>query len=235
MIIYYSTNISDSTIKLTDDDHRHCSKVTRRSIGDEVYVTDGKGGLYTCQIDKISRNETELKILNTDIQDKPKCQLAIAIAPTKNNSRLEWFLEKATEIGISDIYPILCTRGEKPRLKAERLQKIIISAVKQSKNLHTPILHPLNTVSELLKALPQYDLKAVAHCLDVEQHLSKYIDKEYPRILVAIGPEGDFTESELELFNEHHFVEINLGKSRLRTETAGVVAASIVNDRFLSL
>lgn len=228
MIIYYSTYIRDLLILLKDDEHRHCSKVTRRSVGDKIYVTDGHGHLYHCIIEHMDRHETSLTICDKEVLEPPSYRLGIAIAPTKNNTRLEWFIEKATEIGISDIYPIITNRGEKKNIKIDRLEKILISAMKQSKNLYKPTIHPIMDLDALLKQSEVYDLKCVAHCADVEKHLSRSITTHTKSVLVAIGPEGDFTGPEIDLLTQNNFVEVNLGKSRLRTETAGIVAAQIV-------
>ena len=233
MIIYYSTDISDSIVLLVDDEHRHCSKVTRKKAGDQVWVTDGLGKLYQCELITSNRHETQLQIINEEETKPLPYDLAIAIAPTKNNSRLEWFLEKATEIGVSEIYPILTKRGERQHLKMDRLEKIIISAMKQSKNLYLPKLHKALEWSSFLQGTSSYDFKGIAHCADVEQHLSTFLNKNSQRMVLCIGPEGDFTDEEIQESQEHGFQEVNLGRSRLRTETAGIVACSIVAQAFI--
>lgn len=220
-------------VHLVDDEHRHCSKVTRKKAGDRVWVSDGKGRLYRCELVSSNRHESQLRIIDVEESTPLPYELSIAIAPTKNNSRLEWFLEKATEIGVSHIYPILTKRGERQHLKMDRLEKILISAMKQSKNLYLPQLHPIVEWSELVHKNQDYDFCAIAHCADVQQHLSSFLNKETRRLLIGIGPEGDFTEEEVQVSVDHGFQEVNLGRSRLRTETAGIVACCIVAQAFV--
>ena len=155
-------------------------------------------------------------------------QRAIAIAPTKSNDRIEWFLEKATEIGITDIYPILTHQSERKVIKAPRWEKIIVSAMKQSMNLHKPILHEMQKLGDFINSLPSEPKCFIAHCMDPEKALQKvYVSGS--DALVLIGPEGDFTEEEVALTRNHGFDEISLGNSRLRTETAGIVACHLLN------
>ncbi len=228
MNIYYSTHIDDDCITLYDDEHRHCSKVMRARVGDEVYVTDGLGHLYHTRITTQERSSTELHITATTTTPRPNRHLRLAIAPTKNASRIEWMLEKAIEIGVNEIYFINTSRGVSKRVKVDRLHRIAVGAMKQSKNLRLPTLHDIQDIAEVVSHASDSTLY-VAHCADVEEHLAKQLIKTSPEdITIFIGPEGDFTTQEVDLLLGAGAKEVNLGTSRLRTETAAVVGASIV-------
>lgn len=234
MIVYYTTDIDGDQLTLTGDDHRHCAKATRRKPGDTIHITDGQGTLYTAEITDILRDLT-LATLKTTTPTLPlPYELHIAIAPTKNQSRLEWFVEKSIEIGIHHIHLLDTARGEKAKVKLDRLQRIAIAAMKQSLNVYLPTIHPLCTLTELMDRTAELDLRCVAHCVDPEDHLRHLLSPTPQRILVAIGPEGDFTEEEINEMSGQQFQEVNLGRSRLRTETAGVVATSIVHNFIVS-
>lgn len=228
MIIFFSQHINNSVAKLTDDECRHCSKVLRKKMGDEVYVTDGKGQLYSGMIGLISKREVEIvSLVEIEKQDVTH-RIGIAISPTKNIDRFEWFLEKATEIGITDIYPFLGKRSERKVIKPERLEKRMIAAMKQSKNLHKPTLHPLIALKEIVSSEIGFENKYIAHCMEPESALQKLYTSGTDAI-VLIGPEGDFTEDEVSLAAANKWTEVSLGKSRLRTETAGLVACHLLN------
>lgn len=226
MIFYYSTDITAGTILLRDDEHRHCSKVTRRKVGDRISVTDGKGTLYESEITHIERHTTTLKIISELKTTPPRYRLGIAIAPTKNPARLEHFFEKAIEIGISEIFLTYTERTEASKVKEDRLQRIMISAMKQSKNFFLPQLIAIPTLADLIERTKAFDQRFVAHCDNPQQSLFRQLQKG--SVLVAIGPEGDFTEAEISQLEHSGFVEVQLGPSRLRTETAGIVAAAWV-------
>ncbi len=228
MIIFYSRDITENSAKLTDDECMHCAKVLRKKLGDEVYVTDGKGKLYSGIIGLISKKVVEISQL-TELENQPALhKIAIAIAPTKNIDRYEWFLEKATEIGVTDIYPFLGKRSERKIIKPERLEKRMIAAMKQSKNLHKPTLHPLVSLKDVINFDFEGVSKYIAHCMEPEAALQKLYTRGTDAI-VLIGPEGDFTEDEVSLAEENKWTEVSLGKSRLRTETAGLVACHLLN------
>jgi len=227
MYIFYSDDISESLVTLTEDEAKHCNKVLRKKEGDQIYITDGKGSLYLTEIIEISKKSVKARTLDQVEQQKEHSNLTIAIAPTKNMSRFEWFLEKATEIGIKGIIPILSDNSERKVIKAERCPKILLSAMKQSKNLFLPTLAPLTKVSSLITD-NSYTDKYIAHCMEPEHHLSHSYNEETNGI-VLIGPEGDFTPNEIILAKENGWKEVSLGKSRLRTETAGIVACHIVS------
>lgn len=228
MIIFYSTEISANEALLTGDECIHCAKVLRKKVDDSVHVTDGIGSLWEGIITKISKKEVVISItLKVSSESKAHAR-SIAIAPTKNIDRLEWFLEKSTEIGITDIYPFLSHHSERKIIKPHRLEKILISAMKQSKNFHKPTLHPLAPYASLIKSKFEGQHKFIAHCMDPEMALQHQY-KTGSDAIVLIGPEGDFTEQEVKLAASNGWQEISLGKSRLRTETAGIVACHLLN------
>lgn len=228
MIIHYAPDIhlESNSITLTGDEALHCAKVLRKRIGDVIYITDGIGALHTCKIEEISKSACTSTIISSKNYPKRDYSLSIAICPTKKQSRIEWFVEKAVEIGVSKIIITRTQRTEKTRLKEDRIYKIAISAMKQSKNLHLPEIITNCSWSTLIS---RNDLghRYIAHCEDPETHLAKV----YPKgedCVVAIGPEGDFTSNEIKDAIQSGWKEVNLGPSRLRTETAGIVVASVL-------
>ena len=228
MIIHYTKDIQldINSITLKGDEALHCAKVLRKRLGDEVYVTDGRGALHTCKIREISKTECVADILSSrQISERPY-NLTISICPTKKQSRIEWFVEKAVEIGVSRIILTQTQRTEKSRLKVDRLHKIIVSAMKQSKNLYLPEIITDYNWSDLIN---RKDLghRYIAHCEDPDTHLAK-VCPVGEDCVVAVGPEGDFTMDEIESALALGWKEVNLGSSRLRTETAGVVVASVL-------
>jgi len=228
MIVFYTTQFTNQTAVLTEDECNHCSKVLRKKVNDDVFVTDGSGSLYSGMILSISKKEVLIALSEKiEFQAKPHTR-SIAIAPTKNIDRFEWFLEKSTEIGITNIYPFLSARSERKVIKPARLEKILISAMKQSKNFYKPILHPLTPLSQLLSSKLDGQSKFIAHCMEPEAALQKQYQSGTDAV-VMIGPEGDFTKEEVELAQSNNWQEVSLGNSRLRTETAGIVACHLLN------
>ncbi len=228
MIIHYTTdiNLDQNSITLTSDEALHCAKVLRNRIGDEIYVTDGDGALHTCTLREVSKTECTADIESTILSDKRPYQLTIAICPTKKQSRIEWFIEKAVEIGVSSIVLTQTQRTEKSRIKEERLHKIIVSAMKQSKNLYLPKVIIGQKWKDLIEG-KTHGNRYIAHCENPETHLAK-VCSPAEDCIVAIGPEGDFTKDEIDKALALGWKEVNLGTSRLRTETAGVVVASVL-------
>jgi len=230
MIIHYSQDIDLDRNQLTldADEALHCYKVLRKRVGDTIYVTDGAGGLYTCELSEISKTSCVADIIHEETQAKRKYNLTIAICPTKKQSRIEWFVEKAVEIGVNKIILTQTKRTEKSRLKKERIEKIVMSAMKQSKNLYlTEVV--LDAKWQDLISREDLGEKYIAHCEDPETHLAK-ICPVNTDCIVAIGPEGDFTNEEINEALLLGWKEVNLGSSRLRTETAGVVVASVLSQ-----
>jgi len=226
MQLFYNPTI-ESDLFLEKEEHTHATKVLRKKVGDTLHITNGKGDLFTCKIIQLISKKSFVSIESKETFES-KCNLTIAIAPTKNNNRTEFFLEKATEIGIKTIQPIICDRSERKILKIDRMQKIVTSAAKQSKNFNFPELRdPVSFKSFMSQSFNSK--KYIAHCenenLKRELHemgLSKNSD-----VLILIGPEGEFTPKEIELAASNGFDELSLGESRLRTETAGIVATTL--------
>ncbi len=230
MNLFFTNQIEGNYASLPEQEARHCVQVLRKKEGDLLQFVNGKGSLYEGTIVAVGKKKCVIEI-NSETQEfnKRNHYLHIAIAPTKNIDRLEWFLEKATEIGIDEITPILCEHSERRRIRLDRLEKVMISAMKQSLKAYLPKLNDLTKFSEFIRSGVETKLSFIAHCEDSEKkHLGPELKAKKP-VLILIGPEGDFSKKEIQLANEHGFRSVSLGKSRLRTETAGIVACQIVN------
>jgi 16S rRNA (uracil1498-N3)-methyltransferase len=223
---FYSDQIEGQLIFLNDEEAKHCSKVLRLQMGDTVQAFDGKGNLHTALIQQISKQQVQAKIIETQFTIPSPYRIHLAIAPTKNISRLEWCIEKTCELGIASITPLLCRRSERKVIKPLRLEKIILAAIKQSQKTHLPKLHKLTSVKDYLKQTftgSQY----ICHCAyETNPHLASNFQPSAD-INIMIGPEGDFHEEEIHSALASGFHHAGLGKERLRTETAGVYAVSI--------
>jgi 16S rRNA (uracil1498-N3)-methyltransferase len=229
MHLFYVPGISGSEIILEETESKHAVKVLRLGKGDTILCTDGTGGFYTASITDANPKRCRLSIIEAKQQaGKKNFYIHIAIAPTKNNERLEWFLEKATEIGIDEISLLLCDNSERKSVKTDRLEKVLVSAMKQSVKAYLPKLNEPVPFNEFI-ARSKTDLKFIAHCRENNlPHLKNLVQKENS-VLILIGPEGDFSSMEIETAIQHQFEAISLGDSRLRTETAGIVSCHIVN------
>tara|TARA_B110000438_G_scaffold298604_1_gene347160 strand:- start:687 stop:1382 length:696 start_codon:yes stop_codon:yes gene_type:complete len=230
MQLFYSTNISDGKIELSQAESHHCVKVLRKSINDIVMVIDGLGNLYTTKLIDSNSKKNILEITNTQKDyGKRENYLHIAIAPTKSMDRLEWFLEKVVEIGIDEITFIRCENSERTKIKMERCKKIILSATKQSLKAYLPTLNPLVEFDQFFNENHFEMAKSIGY-LDNEKSiiLSGYHDDKQSH-LVCIGPEGDFSPTEIKMAIKKGFQCISLGDSRLRTETTGVVVSTLIN------
>jgi 16S rRNA (uracil1498-N3)-methyltransferase len=232
MHIFYTPDLSPgaASYTLSEEESKHCIRVLRLQAGDTVTLVDGRGGLYTARITDPHPKKTVLSI--TEIQQeygKRNHYLHIAVAPTKSIERIEWFLEKATEIGIDEVSFIQCQRSERKDAKVERLDKIITSAVKQSLKAYHPVLNPLLPFNKFITQ-DFNGQKFIAHCLPGADKVSLASQLQLGgKCLVLIGPEGDFSEKEIADALHHGFKPITLGNSRLRTETAALEACFEVN------
>ena len=228
MQLFFATNINDNIALFEEEEARHV-RVLRKKPGDILHFVDGKGGMYKGEILEIHKKQCTLSILNHHpAYHQRNVHLHIAIAPTKNIARLEWFLEKATEIGIDEITPIRCERSERKKIRADRLNKILMSAMKQSVKAYLPKLNELTDYQAFIKQ-KKADMNFIAYCND---DALNHLKKEYSppkNVTILIGPEGDFSPKEINLALENGFKGISLGDSRLRTETAGIVACHIIN------
>lgn len=228
MHLFYTPDI-ESNFELPSEEAAHCVKVLRLAEGDKITLTDGKGYFYKASISFISNKKCLVDIEQKVEQDKLwSGHLHIAIAPTKNMDRIEWFAEKATEIGFDELTFLNCRYSERKVLKRERVEKILVAAMKQSLKAKKPILNEMTEFNKFVKK-EFTGQKFIAHCNEGEKKLLKDIIKPEEDALVLIGPEGDFSQQEIDLAIENGFIPISLGKSRLRTETAALVACHIMN------
>lgn len=222
MNLFYIPEIIPSTqqITLPEEESKHACRVLRMKIGDQMMVLDGRGGTYVAEITEDHPKHCTIKILQYEFEEKPSKEIHIAIAPTKNSDRIEWFAEKATEVGITEISLILCSNSERKQMKEDRLEKILIAAMKQSQRKYLPVLNPLVPFKEFIAKNPK---GAIAHCEDEEKNTLKEVfqSAHFP---ILIGPEGDFSKEEIKLAKQSGYAFVSLGNTRLRTETAGLYA-----------
>lgn len=229
MHIFYTPDIVSDNYLLSEQESKHAMRVLRLNEGDEVLLIDGKGGIYNALLQAKQGKRTLVNVIKKEEHTSRRSHyLHLAIAPTKNIERLEWFLEKATEIGVDEITPLLCRFSERKVVKDERLQRVVVAAAKQSVKAFMPKLNPLTKFSDFV-AQAHEGGKYIAHCYDQDKTPLKDIVGSNSSSLVMLGPEGDFSEPEVALALEHGFSAVELGKDRLRTETAGVVACHTVN------
>jgi len=233
--IFYTPDIANQSLyyDLSEEESKHCSRVLRLKTGANITLIDGKGGIFVGEIAGSSnKKRTRVNILSFVKESKKRDYiLHMVVAPTKSLERYEWFLEKATEIGIDEITPIICERSERTVMKLDRLNKIVIAAMKQSQQSFLPI------VNEPIKLKDFFNLtfegkKFIAHCLDNEKKQLKQSLQKKENAVILIGPEGDFTNNEIEQALSLGYIPITLGDTRLRTETAALVAcmeASFIN------
>ena len=213
--------------RLSEPESKHAVRVLRIQSGDEIQLIDGQGNYYKAKITDDHPKRCQFEVMDKWEESKRNFHLHIAIAPTKNNERLEWFLEKATEIGVDEITPTLCEHSERKVIKEERLEKIIVSAMKQSGRATLPKLNPLTKIKDFVDQSFS-GTKVIAHCYENEkQSIGEAIQKSQD-VVVLIGPEGDFSEAEVQKAIESDFVPISLSDFRLRTETAGIAACHAV-------
>lgn len=231
MHLFYTPDINTSTYTLSEEESKHCIKVLRLAEGDHIFLVDGRGGFYETHIIDAHPKRCMVQVLDVKLNyGKRNYYLHVAISPLKSLDRFEWFLEKATELGIDEITPIITQRSEKRELKLERSNKIIEAAMKQSKKAFHPKLNEHIAFNKFITNTVEEDaIKLIAHCLDSEKKkLSDYINVEPKKYLILIGPEGDFTEEEIKFTTDKKFEALDLGEARLRTETAAIKACALV-------
>lgn len=229
MQLFYNASINESTETFSFDkeESKHIIKVLRKKDGDILFVTNGLGFLFKTEIILASDSKCTVQMVSFDKAPTPNFKLHLAVAPTKMNDRYEWFLEKATEIGIHEITPIICDRSERKVINKERFEKILLSAMKQSNELFLPKLNPAISFKEFVKQKNK-GLQLIAHCEETDKKTLKSILQSNTDVTVLIGPEGDFSEKEITLALDQNYVPVSLGNTRLRTETAAVVACHSV-------
>ena len=227
MQLFFNETISenDSEITFSKEESKHITKVLRKSEGDFVNITNGNGYFFKAQITLAGINKCKAEIIETSYQEKETHHIHLAVAPTKMNDRYEWFLEKATEIGIQEITPIICDHSERKMVKLERLKKIIQSATKQSLRYHMPVVNEAITFSKFINS-HKNEILLIAHCEETDRKSLKEIlaNSNSKKITVLIGPEGDFSTKEIEAAIAKKYQPVTLGNTRLRTETAAIVA-----------
>lgn len=241
MELFYSQDIQGTICRLDKDESTHCIKVLRHREGDEISVIDGCGTLYRCRIISDSHKGVEAAVLSTtEGWGAHSYHLHIAVCPTKNNDRYEWFAEKACEIGLDEITPVIGDHSERKILKTARIEKILISAAKQSLKATVPAIHKPVSVKDFIRTLKESSdtLKLIAYCFEDEnipRRSIKEVLNEDPStdVVVLIGPEGDFSKAEAEEALANGFIPVHLGESRLRTETAALTAAASVYFRHM--
>jgi 16S rRNA (uracil1498-N3)-methyltransferase len=228
MLLFYAPDMAANP-QLPETEAQHCLKVLRMKTGDTVHLTDGKGNFYKAEIADAHPKHCDLRILET-LPQPPlwKGKIEIALAPTKNMERIEWFAEKATEIGIDKISFLQCRYSERKDIKTERINKILISAMKQSVKARLPELEEITDFKKFIKQ--EFDgQKFIAHCYPGDKKLLSQAYHRTGNVLILIGPEGDFSEEEVALAEAQGFVSITLGESRLRTETAALAACHTIH------
>ena len=231
--LFYISNITagQKEIELDEDTSKHVVNVLRKKKDDQLHLTDGKGFLLLTAITDDHKKRCRVTVLNEQFILQTGRKISIAISLLKNASRFEWFLEKATELGITEIIPIICDRTEKQHFRYDRMQNILVSAMLQSQQAWLPVLHQPVGFGQLLKQEDVIDntQKFIAHCMPgSKQPLAAMVNASLPSQIILIGPEGDFTNEEVSFATQHYFIPVTLGDTRLRTETAGMVAAVLL-------
>lgn len=233
-MLFYSKNIKDGFVHLDEEESRHLATVLRRKVGDHLRVTDGKGFFYEAELVEMGKKQALARIV-AQHQEAPmrKARIHMAVAPTKMMERFEWFLEKATEIGVDEITPLCCKRSERDTVRYDRMEKILISAMKQSMRATLPILHDLLPFHKLVSQYQENTQKGEVINAYLpwigttpQPHLNHIFDATHDA-LILIGPEGDFSPEEVELAIKSGIKPVSLGDARLRTETAAIFALSI--------
>ena len=229
MQLFYNPSLDNSfkQFNFSQEESKHIVKVLRKKEGDILKITNGRGYQFEAKILDANYKKCKAQIINTEKTILPLYTLHLAVAPTKMNDRFEWFLEKATEIGVTEITPIICDHSERKIIKPERLQKVLQAAMKQSLQTYLPKLNPLTTYNEFIKSSIS-DLKYIAHCENQEKVELKRCLSADKDVIILIGPEGDFSNNEIQIAYDKGYVPVSLGKNRLRTETAAIYACTLV-------
>ncbi|MDV7140087.1 16S rRNA (uracil(1498)-N(3))-methyltransferase [Maribacter sp. TH_r10] len=230
MQLFYYPKLDNSTAQFvfTPEESHHIVKVLRKKENDTLLITNGKGRIFEAKILLADAKKCKAQITSTKKKHRKMYWFHLVVAPTKSNDRFEWFLEKATEIGIDEITPIICDRSERKVIKPERMEKVLQSAMKQSMQAYLPKLNPAVTYNEFIEQ-EREGLLFIAHCEDDEKMELKRRVAPDKDITILIGPEGDFSRNEIDKAYEKGFLPVSLGQNRLRTETAAIVACTTVN------
>ena len=225
---FYEPSLTKEEITLSEETSKHIVSVLRMKEAEIIRLTDGKGNILECEIIDAHKKHCKVHPVSNIQYPGSKRNITIAISLIKNSSRFEWFLEKATEIGVSSIIPIICERTEKQKFREERMKTILISAMLQSQQAWLPELQSPVKFKDALSNAKQ-DQKFIAHCdEDEKRNLADLVNMNLNSQIILIGPEGDFSPEEIQLAKQHHFAGVTLGDTRLRTETAGIVAETFM-------
>ena len=224
---FYIPSIENEEIELSELDSKHAIRVLRLKKGDDITIMDGKGILAEGVIIDDHVKKTKVTVNKADFYDPP-LKLILAFSPTKNNDRNEWIVEKGTELGMTDCYPIFTHHSERRKWNTDRMQKIAVSAMKQSGNPWLPQLHEAQSLDDFLKTIPFEGVKMMAHCGEAEKMRISDLANPLKNQLILIGPEGDFSIEEIEKATQHYFQFVDLGDLTLRTETACITALSVM-------
>jgi 16S rRNA (uracil1498-N3)-methyltransferase len=225
-IFYIEEFPSSGFITLSEETSKHVVQVLRMQPGEKLQLTDGAGTLLQAEIVDAHKKKATVRVIEKNFTAPKENKVSIGISLVKNSSRFEWFLEKATEIGVTEIYPLLCHRTEKQHFRFDRMKQILVSAMMQSKQTWLPTLHEPTVVNKVITG-SGYTTKLIAHCEDETKNPITNFSKQ-SSVQILIGPEGDFTKEEIEAALSHNFIPVALGENRLRTETAGIVAATFL-------
>jgi len=233
---FFYADAINSTAKefvLNEDASRHVVQVLRMQVGERMQLTDGKGHVFMATIANNDKKKCAVEISDVQILEPSPNKVSIAISLVKNTSRFEWFLEKATEIGVAEIIPLICTRTEKQHFRYDRMNGILVSAMLQSQQAWVPVLHQPVKYADYIKKSIESDFsnKFIAHC---EIESEKILLSTFPvqnKSTILIGPEGDFSREEIATALQNGFLPVSLGQTRLRTETAGMVAAVLLTSK----
>lgn len=228
---FYEPDVSavHTHFQLSEETSKHCIQVLRMKTGEQLQLTNGLGGLYKARILSEDKKKAIVLVEEELFRPRPLKKICIAISLLKNNSRFEWFLEKATEIGISEIAPLICERTEHTRFRADRMKQLLVSAMLQSQQVWLPVLQEPVPFKDIL-AQSRYSAKLIAHCED-DQKNSIHTLPPFPDAQILIGPEGDFSPAEIKAALNQAYQPVTLGETRLRAETAGVVAATLLVNK----
>jgi len=229
MQLFYNSNIKpeDKSFFFDKEESKHIVKVLRKKESDKIFLTNGLGYLFESEIISASEKKCEIRITNVQFHEPTSYHIHIAVAPTKMNDRLEWFLEKATEIGIHEITPIICDNSERKVYKIDRAEKIVQSAMKQSLQMYLPKINEPISYSQFVKQTIDGQ-KFIAHCEETERKAFQNEIRPNEKVTILIGPEGDFSIKEIKMALENQFIPVTLGNTRLRTETAALVACHTI-------
>jgi 16S rRNA (uracil1498-N3)-methyltransferase len=219
---------AEASFTLSEESSKHAIQVLRMRNGEQLQITNGCGLLSTATIISDHKKHTIVTINQSSFINKSSKEICIAISPVKNNARFEWFLEKVTEIGITEIIPLFCERTERTNFRHDRMNNILVSAMLQSQQTWLPVLHELTDYEKMI-ASNEWSQKLIAHC-EEDQKVSMNQLTMKNNVQILIGPEGDFTKAEIQLAKQNNYEAVSLGETRLRTETAGLVAAILLKN-----